>query len=101
LEPDHFPNADKYLLHVNNLIRNRIGMEVTQRIKFELKPLDGKEILCFQCLPSPEAVFLKNDKDEEFYVRMGPGSRKLTSRETLRYMNDRKAQATTGEDQSG
>jgi putative two-component system response regulator len=97
LEPDHFPNSDKYLLHVNNLIRDRIGMEVTQRIKFELKPLDGKDILCIQCLPSPEPAFLKNDRDEEFYVRMGPGSRKLTSRETLRYMNDRKAQATTGD----
>ena len=75
-------------------------MEVTQRIKFGLEPLDGKDILCIQCLPSPEAVFLKNDKDEEFYVRMGPGSRKLTSRETLRYMNDRKVQATTGDHKS-
>jgi len=28
LEPDKFPNADRYLLHVNNLIRERIGMEV-------------------------------------------------------------------------
>jgi CheY-like chemotaxis protein len=94
LEPDKFPNSDRYLLHVNNLIRDRIGMEVTQRIKFELKPLDGKDVLCIQCLASPEPAFLKNDRDEEFHVRMGPGSRKLTSRETLRYMNDRKAQAT-------
>jgi CheY-like chemotaxis protein len=90
LEPDQFHNSDKYLLHVNNLIRNRIGMEVTQCIKFELKPLDGKDILCIQCLPSPEPAFLKNDKDEEFYIRMGPGSRKLTSREILRYINNRK-----------
>jgi putative two-component system response regulator len=90
LEPDQFHNSDKYLLHVNNLIRNRIGMEVTQCIKFELKSLDGKDILCIQCLPSPEPAFLKNDKDEEFYIRLGPGSRKLTSREILRYINNRK-----------
>ncbi len=92
LEPDKFPNADRYLLHVNNLIRERIGMEVTQFIKFGLKQLDGKEILCIQCSPSQEAAFLKNQKDEDFYVRVGPGSRKLTSRETLVYINIRRTQ---------
>jgi putative two-component system response regulator len=97
LEPDQFLNSDKYLLHVNNLIRDRIGMEFTQRIKFELKPLDGKDLLCIQCLPSPEAVFLKKDKDEEFYIRVGPSSSKLSSRETLRYMNDRRVQTIAGD----
>ena len=97
LKPDQFPNSDKYLLHVNNLIRDRVGVEASQHIRFELKPLDGKEILCIQCLPSPEPVFLKNDKDEEFYIRMGPGSRKLTSRETLRYVNERKVQTSSAD----
>jgi len=100
LEPDKFPNADRYLLHVNNLIRERIGMEVTQFIKFGLKPFDRKEILCVQCSPSPEAAFLKHDKDEDFYVRVGPGSRKLTSRETLTYINNRKTQTQVGDNNS-
>jgi DNA-binding response OmpR family regulator len=90
LEPDKFSNPDKYLLHVNNLIRERIGLEVTQFIKFGLKPLDGKEILCIQCSPSSEPAFLKNKNDEDFYIRVGPGSRKLTSREILKYINNRK-----------
>ena len=90
LKPDKFPNADKYLLHVNNLIRERVGMEMAQFIKFGIKQLDGKEILCVQCSPSPEAAFLKHDQNEDLYIRVGPGSRKLTSRETLTYMNNRK-----------
>ena len=90
LDPDKFPNADKYLLHVNNLIRERIGMEMAQFIKFGIKQLDEKEILCVQCSPSPEAAFLKHDQNEDLYIRVGPGSRKLTSRETLTYMNNRK-----------
>jgi DNA-binding response OmpR family regulator len=92
LEPDKFPNSDRYLLHVNNLIREHIGMEVTQFIKFGLKQLDGKDILCIHCSSSPEPAFLKNKKDEDFYIRVGPGSRKLTSRETLIYINNRKMQ---------
>ncbi|MCP4257582.1 MAG: response regulator [Planctomycetes bacterium] len=97
LEPDKFPNADRYLLHVNNLIREHIGMEVIQFIKFGLKQLDGKEILCIQCSPSLEPAFLKNNKDEDFYIRVGPGSRKLTSRETLIYINNRKMQTPPGD----
>jgi CheY-like chemotaxis protein len=100
LEADQFPNADKVLLHVNNLIRERIGLEVAPHIQFGLKPLDGKDILCIQCVPSPEPAFLKHDKDDEFYIRMGPGSRKLTSRETLSYMNARKQKTSPGESSS-
>ena len=97
LAPDKFPNADKYLLHVNNLIRERVGMEMAQFIKFGLKQLDGKDILCVQCSPSPEAAFLKCDQNEDFYIRVGPGSRKLTSRETLTYINNRNMNTPDGD----
>ncbi len=97
LESDRFANADKYMLHVNNLIQDRIGMEIIQHIKYGLKPIDGKEILCIQCFPLPDPAFLKNDKEEEFYIRMGPSSRKLTSREILKYTNDRKVPAPPGD----
>jgi DNA-binding response OmpR family regulator len=100
LEPDKFPNPDRYLLHVNNLIRERIGMEMAQFIKFGLKQLEGKEILCIQCVPAPEAAFLKNNKEEDFYIRVGPGSRKLTSRETWLYINNRKMQTSPEDDNS-
>ncbi len=96
LEADKFPNADRYLLHVSNLIRERIGMEMMQYIKFGLKPLDGKDILCIQCAPSAEAAFLQHDQEEDFYIRVGPGSRKLTSRETMTYINNRKAHPPLG-----
>ncbi len=88
LESDKFPNSDRYLLHVSNLIRERIGMEMMQYIKYGLKPLDGKEILCIQCSPASEAAFLQHDQEEDFYIRVGPGSRKLTSRETMTYINN-------------
>jgi len=90
LESDHLPNSDRYLLHVSNLIRERIGMEMMQYIKYGIKPLDGKEILCIQCSPAAEAAFLQHDQEEDFYIRVGPGSRKLTSRETMTYINNRK-----------
>jgi predicted HTH transcriptional regulator len=70
-------------------------MEMAQFIKFGIKQLDEKEVLCVQCSPSPEAVFLRHDKDEDFYIRVGPGSRKLTSRETLMYINNRQIKSAS------
>ena len=38
------------------------------------------------------SAFLKQDKEEDSCICVGPGSRELTSRETLKYMNNRKLQ---------
>jgi hypothetical protein len=61
IEPDRFPNSDRYLLHANNLIRSSIGPEFASFIKFALTPLDGRDVLVIQCLPSPNPAFLKRD----------------------------------------
>jgi CheY-like chemotaxis protein len=88
---DQFDNDDKYLLHVNNRIREYIGLEFTNFINFRLVPVEGQNILLIQCQPSPSPVFLKSGKDEDFYVRVGPGNRRLSTSEVLTYVTNRKA----------
>ena len=87
---DRFDNDDRYLLHVNNCIRQHIGLECSSFIRFHLVPVDEKNVLLVECQPSPSAVFLKIGKEEEFYVRVGPGSRRLSTSEVLAYMAHRK-----------
>ncbi|MAE67787.1 MAG: hypothetical protein CMJ18_26325 [Phycisphaeraceae bacterium] len=89
IEADRFKDGDRYLLHANSLIRDAIGAELTPFIDFGLRPLDGKEVFVVRCRPSPEPVFLKRDGEEEFYVRIGPGSRKLRASEILSYVQSR------------
>ena len=89
-DADQFENDDKYLLHVNNLIREHIGLEYAGFIRFQLVPVDSKKVLLIECQPSPSPVFLKIGKDEDFYVRIGPGSRKLSTSEVLAYVANRK-----------
>jgi len=89
---DRFDNNDKYLLHVNNRIREYIGLEFVSFINFQLVPVEGQKVLLVQCQPSPSPVFLKTGKDEEFYVRVGPGNRRLSTSEVLTYVMNRKAQ---------
>ena len=87
---DQFENDDKYLLHVNNCIQQHIGLECSSFIRFHLVPVDDNNVLLIECQPSPSAVFLKIGKEEEFYVRVGPGSRRLSTSEVLTYVAHRK-----------
>jgi DNA-binding response OmpR family regulator len=87
---DQFESDDKYLLHLNNLIQQHIGLECTGCIRFHLVPVEDKKVLLIECQPYPSAAFLKIGKNEDFYVRVGPGSRRLSTSEVLAYMKNRK-----------
>ena len=91
-DADRFDSDDKYLLHVNNRIREHIGLEFVGFINFQLVPVEGHKVLLIQCQPSPSPVFLKIGKDEDFYVRVGPGNRRLSTSEVLNYVTNRKTQ---------
>jgi DNA-binding response OmpR family regulator len=88
-EADRFENDDKYLLFVNSRIKQHIGLDRAPFIRFGLTPVDDKWVLVIECRPSPTSVFLRYGDKEEFYVRVGPGSRKLTVSEVLNYVANR------------
>jgi predicted HTH transcriptional regulator len=89
IEADQFESEDKCLLHFNNLIKERIGLEFAGLIDFAIRPVDDKQILVVDCEPSARPVFLNWDGDEEFYVRVGPGSRQLPASKTIEYLKSR------------
>ena len=91
IEADNFDNEDKYLLHVNNRIQQHIGLEHAGFIGYQLVPVDNKKVLLVECQPSPSPVFLKISKEEEFYIRVGPGSRRLSTSEVVAYVTNRRA----------
>ena len=86
---DNFDNADKYLLHVNNRLQQHIGLEHAGFISYRLVPVDNLKVLLVECQPSPSPVFLKFGKEEEFYIRVGPGSRRLSTSEVVAYVTKR------------
>jgi len=68
------------------MIKSSMGQEVTPNIQTILKKLNGKTVCSVKCLRSPSPVFLKQKGfDEEFYIRIGPGSANLEIREALKY----------------
>jgi hypothetical protein len=85
---DQFPNEDKFLLHFNNLINQHLGLEMTGSFLFDIRHLDSGDILIVDCLPSPVPVYVTHDRKEEFYVRVGPGTRPLTTRDAMEYIRN-------------
>jgi DNA-binding response OmpR family regulator len=86
IEKDGFENEDKYLLHVNNRLQQHIGAEHAANVHFGLYPCGGLKVLLIECLPVAKPVFLIDGGLESFYVRSGPGTRKLTMSQMLAYV---------------
>ncbi len=90
IDTDNFANNDKFLLHFNNLIKQHIGLIFSQYIHFAIKEMeDGKSILVVDCIRSSYPAFLKVDNNDDFYIRVGPGSRKLSTSKAIEYINSK------------
>ena len=90
ITPDSFDNEDKYLLHVNNRLQEHVGLAHSACIRYHLAAVGEHKVLVIQCRPSSQPVFLKMGKEEEFFIRIGPGSRKLSTSEVVSYVTQRR-----------
>jgi len=86
VEQDSFQNEDKMGLHLDNLIRDRLGGSVFSRVKSCFKNASGKRVLVVECESSDKPIFLKNDGGEEFYIRAGASSPALPASQTHEYI---------------
>jgi hypothetical protein len=89
LEADNFANEDKCRLHFKNLLNNHIGAEFTRFISVKSLTIQEKYILIVECERVRQPVFLKIGKSEEFLIRSGPSSTKLTMSQMVKYLSER------------
>ena len=89
IESDRFPNTDKFLLHLWTLVRTSFGTDISPYIQTKLEPVQGKTICKIKCVRASRPVFLRQPGfEEEFYVRVGPGTVSLAVSEALKYIAD-------------
>jgi len=88
IEKDKFQNNDKFNLHLTNLIKEKIGKEFLPYLRSELILVEGKNILKVDCFKSDKPVFVKSDKNEEFFVRAGPTNVQIIGRELIEYIKN-------------
>ncbi|OWF65777.1 hypothetical protein B6A14_08400 [Polynucleobacter hirudinilacicola] len=81
-----FKSTDKFLLHVKNRIKTRIGEQFYPFINQHLVSVEGKLVLMVECDPSPDEVFVD---EKDFYVRTNPATDKLEGRKLSDYIKHR------------
>jgi len=89
IDENSFDNRDKLNLHMTNLIASQIGNEFIPYISFILSDYEGKGVMRVICRKSDDPVFLKEGKQETFFVRSGPSSIELTGTDLLNYVDNR------------
>lgn len=89
IEADGFPDEDKMLLHLSNLINSRIGPEYEMYIHPHFEDYRRYRVLAVECMPAKSAVYVKDGNTERFYVRSAAATRELLPSETETYIGQR------------
>ncbi len=89
IETDNFANEDKCRLHFKNLLNTHIGAEFTRFIHLKVVTIRDKTILIIECERVRRPVFLRVGKNEDFFIRSGPSSTKLTMSQLVKYLAER------------
>jgi hypothetical protein len=83
---DAFENSDRCLLHIKNLINQHIGAEFSGFLDISLLTTDNLDVVMMKIQRAGQPVFLKIGKNEEFYIRSGPSSIKLSPSQMISYV---------------
>ena len=82
----HKDSNDKFLLHLKDKIKSRIGSDFFTYIDTKIIDVSTKTVVEVECKPSVEEVFLD---DKEFYIRTSPSTDKLEGKEMSSYVRKR------------
>jgi CRP-like cAMP-binding protein len=89
IQNDSFDNADKMMLHLNHLIASRLGNEATSQIHLSMVSLENHLVLRADCDASFQPIYVKTDKEELFFVRVGNLTQSLTIKNAVNYIKER------------
>ena len=90
VESDRFPDNDKFMLHLRNLLADRMKPCLVECVEFDMVSVSGKWICHVKCRGSSKGVWLKTDKTApaQFFVRQGPSSTQLDGPDAVDYIQE-------------
>jgi len=89
LKNDLFKDDDHILLHLTNILEERISTKHCQFIKGTLERSNGLKILRIDVKPSTAPAYLSSNKEEMFFVRTGPATTQMRVSEIYSYVQTR------------
>lgn len=89
LKTDQFQNEDKMLLHLNKLIKDKIGTLHTRFVHMDIETLDDKKVLRVECDSATAPAYLTDGNQDMFYIRTGPATTQLRVSKVFDYIRMR------------
>ncbi len=89
IDVDGFPNEDKMVLHLDNLVKTRLGSQFAMYIHSRFEDYKGTRVLAVDCLPASSPVYLKEGDTEHFFIRSGASTAELNMSQTQSYIKQR------------
>jgi hypothetical protein len=89
LDNDRFENDDKALLHLTQMINDRLGSHFMQFINSSIETIDARKIMRIDVSPSNRPAYLTSNNEEFFYVRTGPSTTDLKPSMIYDYIDNR------------
>jgi len=89
IQEDGFPNEDKFALHLDNLIRSKLGSQVMLYVHPRFEDHDGARVMVVECQPAKGPAYVKDGQVEHFFVRTAASSIELTGSQMHEYIKQR------------
>jgi hypothetical protein len=89
LDLDGFQSEDRMLLHLTNIIKERIGPTYMRFLRMSFEAVGEQRVLRVDCRPSITPVYVRQNGHERFYVRTGPATSALEPSQMMAYARTR------------
>lgn len=89
VEADKFPSEDKMHLHLVNLLKDRLGAQHMLYVHPHFDDHEDVRVLVVDCMPGRSPVFVKDGKEERFFVRSGASTTELAGAKAQEYISQR------------
>jgi hypothetical protein len=89
LDHDRFQSEDKMRLHLENLIKDRMGPQFMMYVHPRFEEYKDTRVLAVECWPSDVPNYVKDGNAEKFFIRTGASTSELTPSQTVEYVKRR------------
>jgi len=80
-------NHDGFENHFNNIFRAMIGPEFRRFVRLSFHHINGKYVCLVQVEPAHRPVYVKTEKNEDFFIRTGNATTALKMSEVAAYLS--------------
>jgi hypothetical protein len=86
IKQDDKKNKDGYELTLRNLIDSSIGVEHQSDVEISFQKIEGKDVCLIKIIKSSEPIFLQQEGQNVFYLRVGNQTKPLDIKEAYAYI---------------